>query len=233
MGGEQQLGGAVEVARGRGLPGDLGGRQELDQALVLHGLGRHLDLDRARPSRAELPRRLANRGGHVGHREDPPPPLGDRGDAVLLIVDLVQEPDVPADAVAGDLTGEHQHRGGGGVRGGEAGQCIEKPWSGHHQRGAKVAARARVAVRHEAGGLLVARGDEADARLLPQGGHHAVELHAGQPEDHPHALVVERAHERLAAGHGCRRHGRCLLPAAPQGASMAPAWASSSMSRSL
>jgi hypothetical protein len=62
---EEHLGGAVHVARGRGGPGHLGGRQQLGEALVLHRLGRHLELDRARPARPQLDDRLAHRGGHV------------------------------------------------------------------------------------------------------------------------------------------------------------------------
>jgi hypothetical protein len=48
LGGQQHLGGAVDVAGGRGRAVELGGGQELGLALVLHRLGRQLDLDRPR-----------------------------------------------------------------------------------------------------------------------------------------------------------------------------------------
>ena len=208
---EQQLGRAVDVAGGRGGPGHLGGRQQLGEALVLHRFGRHLELDRARPARPELDDRLAHRGGNVGDLQHALAPLGDRRDAVELVVDLVEQADVLADAVARDLARQHEHRRGGGVGGGEAGHRVEQARPRHHQRGAEAAARARVAVGHEAGRLLVARGDEADARLVAQGGHHAVELHPGQPEDHADAFGVEGAYQCFAARHRCRRHVSSLL----------------------
>ncbi len=43
--------------------------------------------------------------------------------------------------------------------------------------------------------------DEANARLLAQGGHHPVELDAGEPEDHADAFVIELLDECFAAGH--------------------------------
>ena len=230
--GEQRLHRAIEVAPRRHLGPHLDGREQLYQSLVLHGLGRHLDLDRARAAAPQLDHRLAHRGWHVGHLEHAPAPLGHRPDALLLVVHLVQEPDVLADAVARDLARDHQHRRRRGVRGAEARHRVQQAGAGHHQRGAERAARARVAVGHEAGGLLVARVDEADARLVPQRGHDPVELDTGQAEDHPHAFLVEGPHQRFAARHRCRRHVSSP-PGPAQGASMAPAWASSSMSRSL
>src|SRR5213594_3626382 len=62
---------------------------------------------------------------------------------------------------------------------------------------------ARVAVGHVARRLLVASDDKADARLVPERGHRAVELDAGQAEYDAHAFSVELLHERLAAGHPC------------------------------
>src|SRR5688500_13832135 len=67
---------------------------------------------------------------------------------------------------------------------------------------------ARAAVGHVAGGLLVTGGDEADVLLVAQAGHGAVELHAGQAEDHTHALAMQLPRERFAAGHP--RHYECF-----------------------
>ena len=100
--------------------------------------------------------------------------------AVELVVDLVEQPDVLADAVLRDLAGDHEHGGGRRVGGAEAGGGVEEPGPGHHERGAEAAARPRVAVRHVAGRLLVTRHHEANAGLVSQRGEHAVELHAGR-----------------------------------------------------
>src|SRR5213594_3626384 len=62
---------------------------------------------------------------------------------------------------------------------------------------------ARVSVGDVARRLLVASDDKADARLVPERGHRAVELDAGQAEYDAHAFSVELLHERLAAGHPC------------------------------
>src|SRR2546426_5300817 len=43
--------------------------------------------------------------------------------------------------------------------------------------------------------------DKADAGLVPERRHRAVELDAGQAEHDAHAFPVELLHERLAAGH--------------------------------
>src|SRR5207249_3900638 len=48
---------------------------------------------------------------------------------------------------------------------------------------------------------LVASDDKADAGLVPERRHDAVELDAGQAEYDAHAFPVELLHERLTAGH--------------------------------
>jgi hypothetical protein len=140
-------------------------------------------------------------GGDVRHLEHAPPPLRHGRDAVQLIVDLVEEADVLADLLARDLAAEHEHGRGRGIRGAEARSGIQETGAGDDQRGADLTARSRVAVGHVARRLLVARGDEADPLLLAQGGHDAVELDAGEAEDHAHAFALERGYEGFAAGH--------------------------------
>ena len=201
LGREQHLGGAVDVGGGRHRPRDRRGLEQLDLALFFHGLRRHLELHGTRAAASQLHEGLTHRGRDVRHLEDAPAPLGHRGDAVELVVDLVEQADVLADLLARDLPAEHEHGRRGGVGGAEAGRGIEEPRSGHDERGADVAARPRVAVRHVAGGLLVAGGDEADALLVAQGGHHAVELHAGKTEHHAHAFALKGSYEGFAAGH--------------------------------
>src|SRR5206468_3258982 len=68
-----------------------------------------------------------------------------------------------------------------------------------------ITARPRIAIGHEARRLLVARGDEADAGLVAERGQHAVELDAGQTEDHADSFAIERLDECLATGHPSHR----------------------------
>jgi len=112
----------------------------------------------------------------------------------------VQKADVLADARARDLPRDHQHGRGGGVGGAEPGGGVQEPGAGDDQRGADVAPGPRVAIRHEARRLLVARRDEVDARLVAERGEDAVELDAGKAEDHPDAFAVERLDECFASG---------------------------------
>ena len=201
LGREQHLGRAVDVGGGRHRPRDRGGLEQLDLALFFHGLRWHLQLHGTGAAASQLHEGLAHRGRNVRHLEHAPPPLRHRGDAVELVVHLMEQADVLADLLARDLPGEHEHGRGGGVGGAEAGRGIEEPGSGDDESGADVAARPRVAVGHVAGRLLVASGDEADALLVSQGGHDAIELHAGETEDHAHAFALKRSYEGFAAGH--------------------------------
>ncbi len=188
LGRDEQLHRAAHVARGGGRAQ---GTRRVDQhrlAFLLHGLGRHLDLDRTRPAGGELVHGRAHRRRHIGHFQHPAPPLGHRPDAL-------------DDLILRHLAGDHEDGRGGGVRGAEPGRSIEKPRSRHHQGGADAAARAGVAVRHVGGGLLVPRLDEANPRLLAERGHRAIELDAGEPEDHANAFVIELLDECFAAGH--------------------------------
>src|SRR5205809_874692 len=176
---------------------------ELHLPLALHRVGRHLEVDGARPPSPELLDRLVGGARDVGDLEDAPPPLRDRRDRVELIVDLVEHADVLPELGLGDLAREHQHRRGGGVGRAEAGGRVEESGPRHDEGGAKGRAGSGIPVGHVARGRLVTRDDEADARLVPERGHHAVELDAGQAEHHTHAFPVKLLHERLAAGHAC------------------------------
>ena len=127
---------------------------------------------------------------HFRWVHDPLGPLGDWGDGVQLVVDLVEHAAVAADLIALDLTANNQHRRGCGVGGGDARRCVQKSGTGNHQRSADLATGTGVAVGHIGGGLLMADGNEPDARLVVQAVHHVVELDSGQTEYHPDALPV-------------------------------------------
>ena len=178
---------------------------ELHLVLALHRVGRHLEVDRARPPRPELLDRLVGGTRDVGDLEHAPAPFRDRRDRVELIVDLVEHADVLPELGLRDLAREHQHRRGRGVGRAEAGGRVEEPGPRHDERGAEGRAGAGIAVGHVARRLLVAGDHEADPGLVPERGHHAVELDTGQAEHHPYAFPVELLHERLATGHPCHR----------------------------
>src|SRR5437762_39474 len=83
---------------------------ELHLVLALHRVGRHLEVDRARPPRPELLDRLVGGTRDVGDLEHAPAPFRDRRDRVELIVDLVEHADVLPELGLRDLAREHQHR---------------------------------------------------------------------------------------------------------------------------
>jgi len=97
---------------------------------------------------------------------------------------------VTTDLVALDLPADHQNRRGSRIRGRDARRCVQQARTGHHQRRANLSAGAGVAVGHIGGSLLVADGDEPDARLVVQTVHHVVELDPRQSEYHPDAFPV-------------------------------------------
>jgi hypothetical protein len=164
-------------------------------------LGRDVDDDRARPAGPELARRLADRRRDLRDFQDAPPPLRDGRDGVELVVHLVEEADVLADLPLRDLSRDHEDWRRGRVGGGEARRSVREARPGHDEGDADVAARPCVAVGHVRGRPFVAGGDEADPRLVAQGGHGAVELDAREPEDHAYALATERGHQGLPTGH--------------------------------
>ena len=87
------------------------------------------------------------------------------------------------------MTGDEKHGGRRRVGGGQSRRRVEEPGAGDDERHSEAAAGSRVAVGHVGGRLLVPRGDEAEPGLVAEGGDGAVELHAGQSEDDPRALL--------------------------------------------
>ena len=178
-----------------------GGLQQLDVQRLRQRVGRDLDLHGTRPPGVELPERLVHRRGHVAGVHDAGRPLRHRLHRLQLVVDLVQHPPVHADEVARDLPRHQQHRRRGGVRRRQSGGRVQHAGPRHHHRRADAAARASVAVGHERRRLLVASADPADAGLVEQGVGGVVQLRARQPENHAHALPVQRLRQGLPARH--------------------------------
>ena len=194
---------------GRGGTGVAFGLDERDVARVGHGFGRHLDLHGARPAGLELVERFVNGlrrflGGH-----DAADVLGYGADGVLLVVDLMEHPAIHADEVTLDLTADDEDGRRRGVGGAQSRRCVQQARPRHHQRRAHLSAGAGVAVGHVGGGLLVARGDEADAGHVVERVEGVVQLYAGQSKNHADAFKVQRAHQGLAAGH--RGHNNTFL----------------------
>ena len=114
----------------------------------------------------------------------------------------MEHPAIHADEVTLNLAADDQDGRRRGVGGAQSRRCVQQARPRHHQRRANLSAGPRVAVGHVGGGLLVAGGDEPDARHVVEGVQRVVQLHAGQSENHAHAFKVQRAHQGLAAGHG-------------------------------
>ena len=175
-------------------------RAQRDVHFLFHRVPRHVDRHRTRPPAPELAEGLVDDARRVGDLHDALPPLGGPGERVELVVELVQDADLLADLVTRDLSGDHQHRRRGGIRGVQAGRRVEQAGPRYRHRHADAAAGPRVAVGHVGRGALVAHGDEAE-RLVAERGDDAVELDAGKPERHLHAFASESLDDRFTTGH--------------------------------
>ena len=174
------------------------------------GLGGDLDLGRAGAAARHFEEGLAHRGGDGLGLEDPLGPLGDGADHVELVVDVVEQAEVLADAVPVDLAGQKEDRGGAGIGGGQAGGRVVDPDTGDDHGHPRATRGAGVAVGHVRRPLLVAGHDVADLGRVDQGVEGRHELVAREAEDHLDPLVDQLAGQGLAPGHGdgCAR-GLC------------------------
>ena len=155
--------------------------------------------------------------------EHPLGPLGNGPDHLQLVVDVVEQAEVLADAVPVDLAGQKEHRGGAGIGGGQPGGRVVDPDTGDDHGHPRAARGTGVPVGHVGGALLVAGHDVADLGRVDQGVECCHELVAGEAEDHLDTLVDQLAGQGLAPGHGdgCARgscggvaHGLFLILAA-------------------
>jgi hypothetical protein len=118
--------------------------------------------------------------------------IGDAGDVGLLKGVLAQH--------RGDgLAGEHDHRHRVHQRGQHAGHRVGRAGTGGHQHHARLAGRARVAVGHVRGPLLVANEDQLDLRI-DEGVEDRHRGAARQTEDVLDPFALQAANERLGAG---------------------------------
>ncbi len=97
------------------------------------------------------------------------------------------------------LSGQAQHRLVRSERGQQRRAGVEHAGAGHHAEHAGPAGRARIAIGHVAAGLLVARADHLQLRLL-EGVEQAVDLRAGQAEHGVDAVRDQAADDGFAAG---------------------------------
>ena len=99
----------------------------------------------------------------------------------------------------------HRHRRIAGVGRRERGRGVEQPRPRHDHARADLAGRARVAIGHVGGGLLVARVNDPDLRrALVERVKRAVELDAGERENGIDAVGDQRSDQRLAARSSAR-----------------------------
>ena len=96
----------------------------------------------------------------------------------------MEKPAAKLDEIGLDLSCDAQHRGIAGVGRGERGRGIEQPRPRDDHARADFAGRARVAVGHVCGGLLVARVNDPDrVPLRVERIECAVELDSGEREN--------------------------------------------------
>src|SRR6202790_1313269 len=97
------------------------------------------------------------------------------------------------------LSGQAQDRLVRSERGEQRSARVEPARAGHHAEHAGFTARARVAERHVAAGLLVARADHLQLRLLERV-EQTIDLRAGQAEHGIDAMRDQAADDCLTAG---------------------------------
>ena len=115
---------------------------------------------------------------------------------------------VGADQMGGHLAGEHDQRNGIHQRVGEAGDRIGGAGARGHQHHARLAGGAGIAFGGMSGALLVAHQHMGDAiRRLEERVIDRQHRAAGIAENMGDALVLERAHHHLRAGHVGSRPG--------------------------
>ena len=161
------LGGRPEVFGIGQSSGDTGGSPQLD-FLSLHScLGGHLDQCGTWAAGAHLPERFEYGMRHFAGSGSPPLPLGHRANSVGLVGDFVNGSEIPAYGAARDLARGEENGRGARVGIGQAGRGVVETNSRDHRRHSWLAGRAGIAVGHLGCGLFVARGDHANARLVP------------------------------------------------------------------
>ena len=202
---QQRFRRAVDIGRGcRGGRRVRADRRQGHVNFFLHRVPGHVDGDGPRTPASKLSEGLVDDAGRVGDLHDGLTPLRRARDGVELVVELVEHAELLADLVARDLSRDHQDPRRGRVRGVQSGRRVQQTGSGHGHRDADAAAGARVSIGHVGRRAFVAHGDESD-RLVAKRGDDAVELNAGKPERHLHALAGQRLHDRFTTGHPCHR----------------------------
>ena len=116
-------------------------------------------------------------------------------------MDVVQQPEVLADAVAVDLAGDQQHLRGARVGRRESGRRVVDADSGHDHGHPGTTGGPRVTVGHVGGRLLVAGDDVADLGDIDEGIERGHQLIAREAEDDLHTLGAKLADEGGATGH--------------------------------
>ena len=174
----------------------------LDVRLQPEHVHRRFDRDRTRHPGAQCIECGAHPRRGLGRVLDARGPLGEPAQQGELIGELVQQPVPLADGMGGDLSGDREHRGAGGVGGGERCGGVQDPRPRHHRAGADPRACLGIAEGHVRGGLLVAGVDHPDAvALVVQRVEQGVELDAGKPEHGVHPVRDEGAHDGARGRH--------------------------------
>ncbi len=168
-------------------------RDRLGRDVLQQDLASRLDMRRSLRLGQRDAKRLAHRLLHLVHVRYAVRPLGDRAHEGNL-VHVLGCVALPHAAFLHAAHADHRHEAAvsGADRGDEIGDA--GPLGRRHDR--RASCRARVAVSHERGALLVAREDEADLRRVAQRVYHGEVLRAGNAEDvvdtFPHQSIDER-----------------------------------------
>ena len=174
----------------------------IGQALIARSrqredVDRHADVHRAWALRIEDLKRLRKCVGQIGWVAHINRERADRLHKGGLVGQIVQR-SVPLLGILGGSTrGENQHRQRIVVRRGDRGRSVRQPRTGDQTADARLARHARIAKRHVARTLLVARCHVPDRRV----GQATVVLqrvHARDPEDRVYVVLLEQSNRCLA-----------------------------------
>ena len=186
-------------------------RNRLGRGFRRQHVERNLQRERARATGVHGAQGLVQGGGYLPTLPHPDAASDHGAHRRLLIQHLVQCAGVRLQLLLWRPAGDQQQRRRLGGGRGQRRERVDEPRTGRRQDDAGTARGPGVAVGHEAGTLLVAHVDMADAGMTVQRVVDRQAVDSRDPEDRVYAPGVERRDHRLAA-----RNAHAAIGASPR-----------------